>query len=100
MTQLCRAKCHGCSKTFVTEVPLCPTCQARSLSGHSGGTVAWVAYLITPLPVGPFYSKEARDVFYRDMHRTHPELAGKRVDCFEEIVPDPAPGSVAPGKPS
>lgn len=83
-----RMKCGSCGHTFSTPVPLCPGCQARELSGKSGGAVGWVPYALVPVRAGPFFSVADRDAWYLNMNKTHPELVGRRVDCFEEVIPE------------
>lgn len=84
-----RMKCGSCGETFSTNVPLCPECQARELAGAPGGAVGWVVYHMVPVPdVGPFFSAAERDLWYRDMHRTHPHLVRQRVDAIQEVIPE------------
>lgn len=83
-----RMKCGGCGDTYSTGVPLCPTCSAREISGKADGIVGWVPYAMVPVRAGPFFSVADRDAWFQNIHKTHPELVGRRVDCLEEVVPE------------
>lgn len=50
----------------------------------------WVAYEVVRLPdIPPFAGRRERDNFFLWLQRDHPELMGRRIEVFEEYIPDP-----------
>jgi len=93
-------QCLACNGWFQAEphtnviYPICDGCLASQKGQHETGRTLWRVYLCTDLTdqgIGPFYTRQERNTFFANVHRTHPHLAAKmqQIRVFEESINPP-----------